>query len=155
VTEPTRPALQRFRLSAAPPLRALAIASTCALLGGFLILFGRVLHWSWPIQLLAGLVMAFGIALAAAALIMVRRLRSVLVLDDSAITVVRGARQQMLRWADIEEVNLRGQRLVLVTRRGSQNAAVLNPGGPANATFAALVTAIRARLDESRGYQQL
>jgi hypothetical protein len=85
---------------------------------------------------------------------MVHRLRSVLLLDDNAITVVRGGRQRMLRWADIEEVNLRGQRLTLVARPGTRSAAVLNPGGSSNAIFTALVDAIRARLDASRGYRQ-
>jgi hypothetical protein len=154
VSEPTGAARQRFRLSAPPPLRALAIASGFTLGGGFLILFGGVLHWPWFVQFLAGLLMAFGVALAAAALLMVHRLRSVLLLDDNAITVVRGSRQRMLRWADIEEVSLRGQRLTFVTRPGTRSAAVLNPGGSSNAIFTALVDAIRARLDASRGYRQ-
>jgi hypothetical protein len=154
VSEPTDRNRQRFRLSAPPPLRALAIASGLALCGGFLMLFGGVLHWPWPIQLLAGLVLAFGVALAAVAVIMVRRLHSVLLLDDHAITVVRGSRQRRLRWSEIEEVNLRGQRLTLVTRPGRRDAAVLNPGGPSNVIFAALVEAIRARLDADRGYTQ-
>jgi hypothetical protein len=155
VSQPIGAASQRFKFSAAPPLRALAIASTCALAGAFLILIGNELHWPGLILVLSGVLLAFGIAFTVAVFVMVRRVRSVLLLDVNAITVVRGRRKTMLKWSDIQEVTLRGQRLVLVGRPGSRSAAVVNPPGSSQAVFAALVDAVKARLDDNRGYRQL
>jgi hypothetical protein len=108
-----------------------------------------------PVVLVVGAAgLAFAIALALAGVILASRLRSTLVLDTDGITLVRGRRTERLPWSDIESVRLTGPRLTFLTKTASGTAvSVINPRGRTDPVFAALVTAIRDRLDVDRGYR--
>ena len=108
-----------------------------------------------PVVLVVGAVgLTFAIALALAGVILARRLRSTLVLDADAITLVRGRRTDRLPWSDIESVRLTGPRLTFLTKTaGAADVSVINPKGRTDPTFTAMVTAIRDRLDVDRSYR--
>ena len=126
------PERQRFRLTAPPPLRALAAAS-------FASVFGVVVLMMWGIRdrgsllLVVGLgSMIFGIALAAGAFLLSARLRTLIYLDADGITLIRGRRNRVLRWADIDQVTLSGARLILQAK-GSARGASLRTSAPSAA----------------------
>jgi Bacterial PH domain len=145
---------ERFALTAAPPIRTLAIAALVAIVGAALMVGSRALSLG-PVVLVVGAAgLAFAIALALAGVILASRLRSTLVLDTDGITLVRGRRTERLPWSDIESVRLTGPRLTFLTKTASGTAvSVINPRGRTDPVFAALVTAIRDRLDVDRGYR--
>ena len=146
------PERQRFRLTAPPPLRALTAAS-------FASVFGVVVLMMWGIRdrgsllLVVGLgSMIFGLALAAGAFLLSARLRTLIYLDADGITLIRGRRNRVLRWADIDQVTLSGARLILQAKGSARGASLINPRSPADFTFVSLMAAIHQRLDASRGY---
>jgi hypothetical protein len=145
------PERQRFRLTPPPPIKALAAAS-------FASVFGVIVLLIWGVRdrgllLVIGLgSMIFGVALAAGAFLLSARLRIVIYLDADGITLIRGRRNRILRWADIDRVTLSGSRLSLQAKGNARGASVINPRSPADFTFIALTAAIQQRLDASRGY---
>jgi hypothetical protein len=145
---------ERFALTAAPPVRALAIASVVAVVGAALTVGSRALGLG-PVVLVmgvAGLLLAAAVTLAV--VILVTRVRSTLLLDPHGITVVRGRRTDHLSWSDINSVNLAGPRLTLITEPASgAGVSVINPRSRTDPTFLALIAAIRGRLDADRGYR--
>jgi hypothetical protein len=144
---------ERFALTAAPPIRTLAIASLVAVVGAAMMVASRALRLG-PVVLVVGVVgLAFAIALALAGVILATRLRSTLVLDTDGITVVRGRRTDRLPWSNIESVRLTGPRLTFLTKTASADVSVINPRGRTDPTFTALLTTIRDRLDVDRGYR--
>jgi len=148
--------IQRFRLTATPPLRALAISAGAALLGAAGVVLASALGWpGWTI-VVAVTVLGLAILLAVVALVAARRLQATVVLEESAITVVSGRARDSLAWSHIERVVQEGPRLTLVARQGVPAAAdlvVLRPGPESDAVFARLVSEIRSRLDRDRGYR--
>jgi hypothetical protein len=146
------PERQRFRLTAPPPIKALTAAS-------FASVFGVIVLLIWGVRdrglllLTVGLgSMIFGIALAVGAFLLSARLRTLIYLDADGITLIRGGRNRVLRWADIDQVTLSGARLTLQAKGNAHSASVINPRSPADFVFVALMAAIRQRLDASRGY---
>jgi hypothetical protein len=146
------PERQRFRLTAPPPIKALTAAS-------FASVFGVIVLLIWGVRdrglllLTVGLgSMIFGIALAVGAFLLSARLRTLIYLDADGITLIRGSRKRVLRWADIDQVTLSGARLTLQAKGNAHSASVINPRSPADFVFVALMAAIRQRLDASRGY---
>ena len=148
------PGAERFALTAAPPVRPLAIASVVAIVGAALIVGSRVLGLG-PVVLAVGVAgLGLAVALAVAALILAVRLRSTLVLDPDGITVIRARRTSRLAWSDIDRVSLAGPRLTLVTKAsGGADVSVVNLRGQSDPTFVSLAMAIRGRLDADRGYR--
>ena len=145
---------ERFALAAAPPIRTLAIASLVAIVGAALMVGSRALSLGSAALVVGAVGLAFAIALALAGVVLASRLRSTLVLDADGITLVRGRRTDRLPWSDIESVRLTGPRLTFLPKRSSgTDVSVINPRGLTDPTFAALVTAIRDRLDVNRGYR--
>jgi hypothetical protein len=101
-------------------------------------------------------IMIFAVVLAAVALVLTVRLRTTLILDSQSITIIKGRRRRVLEWSTIDSVTMRGPRLVLITKpEGRGDATIVNPGGAAEPTFAALASEISRRLDADRGYQRL
>ena len=146
------PERQRFRLTAPPPIKALAAAS-------FASVFGVIVLLIWGVRdrglllLTVGLgSMIFGIALAGGAFLLSARLRTLIYIDAEGITLIRGRRNRVLRWVDIDQVTLSDARLTLQAKGNAHSASVINPRSPADFVFVALMAAIRQRLDASRGY---
>jgi hypothetical protein len=146
------PAEQRFRLSARPPVRALAISSVAALVGAILLVVPVPAGWPTWVMLLGGLIMTLGVALAIIALVATRRLRCVLLLDPAGISVVRQPRSRTLAWSEIDNVTVRGPRLAFHLRSGRQ-VSVVNPPGSSPAVFNSLLVAVQQHLDANRGYR--
>jgi hypothetical protein len=146
------PERQRFRLTAPPPIKALAAASCASFFGVIVLLIWGVRDLG-PLLLVIGVgSMIFGIALAAGAFLLSARLRTLIYLDADGITLIRGRRNRVLRWADIDQVTLSGARLTLQAKGNARSASVINPRSPADFVFVALMAAIHQRLDASRGY---
>ena len=141
---------QVFELRPPPPVRALAISSAAAVAGAIVIVVSN--HPA--VTALGAILLAFGVLLAAAALVLTARLRSTVSLDSSRLEVTRGRRQQSLSWGDIERVEQRSHELVALARPGERDLVVPVPGrrGP---TYVRLLEALRVRLDASRGYGTL
>ena len=143
---------QRFSLSAPPPVRPLAIAAVIALVGAGLMVASQVLELG-AVVLVVGLVgLGLAVALAIAAVVIVARLRTDLVVEPEAITVRRSGQVQRVPWAEIDTVTLTGPRLALVRKAGA-DVMVINPRTPTDPTFVALLAAISRRLDADRGYR--
>jgi hypothetical protein len=146
------PERQRFRLSAPPPIKAL-VAASCASFFGVIVLLVWGLRDRGPLLLVIGVgSMIFGVALAAGAFLLSARLRTVIYLDAEGITLIRGRRNRVLRWDDIDQVTLSGARLTLQAKGNARGASVINPRSSADFVFVALMAAIHQRLDASRGY---
>lgn len=151
--QPTR---QRFALTADMPIRPYLIAAAASSLGALVVIL-----WAWRALPTAVLVvgvalMAFGVVLLLAAYVISKRLRSVLTLDDSAITVTRGRSARRLLWSDIAEVRLAGPRMILIPKSGGARAMqIINPGGSSASSFQGAAEAIQNRLDADRGYTNL
>jgi hypothetical protein len=152
VTEPGVQAQERFRMSARPPVRALMIASFTAIIGAAMMVLTAVSRWPTGLMWVGGCIMAAAVGLSAAALVATQRLQSVVLLDGTGLTVVRGQRRSVTPWSDIEEVTLRGPQLRLTKRAGQPPETIVQPPGTPEAVFTALVDAVRRRLDASRGY---
>jgi hypothetical protein len=146
------PERQRFRLSAPPPIKAL-VAASCASFFGVIVLLVWGVRDRGPLLLVIGVgSMIFGVALAAGAFLLSARLRTVIYLDAEGITLIRGRRNRVLRWDDIDQVTLSGARLTLQAKGNARGASVINPRSSADFVFVALMAAIHQRLDASRGY---
>jgi hypothetical protein len=144
---------ERFALSAAPPVRTFAIAALVAIVGAGLMVGSRALDLGSVVLVLGLAGVAFALALALTAVILVRSLRSTLVLDTDGITLIRGRRTDRLPWSDIDRVSLVGQRLTFLTKQSrGTDVSVISPRSNTDPTFLSLVAAIRGRLDADRGY---
>jgi PH (Pleckstrin Homology) domain-containing protein len=145
---------ERFILTAPPPLRSLAIASLVAVVGAALTVSSRALRLGPAVLVLGIVTLGLAAALVLAAVILVSRLTSTLVLDADGITVRHGRRTERLAWSDIDSVRLTGQRLTFLTKPVSDaEVSVINPRSETDPNFASLVRAIRGRLDANRGYR--
>ena len=81
-------------------------------------------------------------------------MRTVVVAGSDDLAVLRGRQSRSVAWSEIDKVSLRGPRLTVITKTGGgANLVVINPRTPADPTFAALIAAVRRRLDVDRGYQ--
>ena len=138
---------QAFQLRAAPPIRALAIASAAAIAGAVVI----ALSGHPATTAVGAVVLAFGVLLAGAALLLTARLRSTVTLTADGIAVARGRNRARLDWGDIERVEQHDHRLVALAREGKRDLVIVVPARR-GATYAALVESLRVRLDASRGY---
>ena len=145
---------QRFTLTAPPPVRALAIAAVTALVGAGLIVISQMLDLGAVVLAVGVVGLVLAVALAVAALVLGARVRSELLLETEAITIRGAGEERRVPWADIDTVTLLGPRLTFVRRTGA-DVVVVNPRGPADRTFRALLTAVRRRLDADRGYRDL
>lgn len=145
---------QRFVLRAQTPLRALVIASGSEVIGAILLVGWDALDLPVVVVVLAALLLAFGSAVLLAAVLAFGRLAQTVEVGPSGVTLhTRSRDATTLAWADVKQVTLNGDRLVLKTASEDQAMAVRNPGGGADRTFAAMTEAIRARLDADRGYR--
>ena len=77
-----------------------------------------------------------------------------MVLDGAGVTVHRGGRSHSLAWSAIDQVDLEGPRLSMISNDADRPDLVLiNPRTPTDQTFLALVAAVQKRLDADRGYR--
>jgi hypothetical protein len=146
------PERQRFRLTAPPPIKALAAASFASVFGVIVLLIWGVRNRGLLLLVIGLGSMIFGIALAVGAFLLSARLSILIYLDADGIRLIRGRRNRALRWADVDQVTLSGSRLSLQAKGNARGASVINPRSPADFTFVALTAAIQQRLDASRGY---
>lgn len=155
MSEPLPAREARFVLAAPPPVRAVAISAGLVVVGVLLLVLTAA--YAGPVGLLVlGVVLAvLGVALGLTALLLTRRIRSVVVSTPDAITVQHGGDRHELRWSEVGEVRVVGHRLVLGRKEGEGSVSVLNPRMRANPTFLALMTEVQQRLDADRGYSPL
>jgi len=147
---------QRFLLRAPSPVRALATASVCAVVGAVLLVLWAAHSWPLVVAVVAVLLLAFGLALVLAAVLAQMRLQQTVEVTPEGVTLGRGRGRRMVRWSDIAAVKLVGARLVLEPAQPAGSAAeLLNPGGSAEPTFLALLAALQHGLDRDRGYRPL
>jgi hypothetical protein len=149
----TEPAGQRFVLRPPPPVRALGIASVSVVVGAVLVvLWGE---WSRPLilVLLAVILMAAGVALASAALVIHQMLCQTVIVAETGITVLDRRARRTLSWSSIGQVSVIGPRLLL--RNDGDPVKIINSRGPTDPVFVALVSAITLKLDADRGYRNL
>jgi len=142
---------QDFALRATPPVRAFAIAAGAALVAIVMLGIALTGRASTALTVVGVVLLLLGLALGLAAVVLARRLRASVRVDDQALTLRRGRRTQSLAWSDVGEVTLEGARLSLVAKSGG-SLEVVNPRTPGDPTFVALLRAIRKRLDADRGY---
>ena len=143
----------RFVLAAPPPVRALAISAGLVVVGVVLLVLTSAYAWSVGVLVLAVVLAVLGVALGLAALLLTRRIRSVVLSTPESITVEHGRDRHELRWSEVGEVRVVGHRLVLSRKAGEGSVSVLNPRMRANPTFLALMTEVQQRLDADRGYK--
>ena len=147
------PSEERFELKPAPPVRAMAISAVTAIVGAGLIVLATANAWSLAVVIVGIALLIFGVSLAVTALLLVQRMRTVVVVGSDDLAVLRGRQSGSVSWSKIDKVSLRGPRLTVITKTGGgANLAVVNPRTPADPTFAALIAAVRRRLDVDRGY---
>ena len=145
----------RFVLAPPPPVRALAIAAGLVVVGVVLLVLTSAYGWPVGVLVLAVVLAVLGVALALAALVLTRRIRSVVRSTPELITVEHGGARHELRWSEVGEVRVVGHRLVLSRKEGEGSVSVLNPRMRANPTFLALMNEVQQRLDADRGYSPL
>lgn len=157
MTQPSGPtAPQRFVLRAELPFRALAIAAVSAIVGAVLLVLWGALELPALALVVGIVVLAFALAVTVAAGLAERRWRQTVLVEDAALTVSSRDSRRTLRWSDVKAVRLEGDRLVFTRTSGEQDPTeVNNPHGPSERTFAAMLSAISARLDADRGYHSL
>jgi hypothetical protein len=154
--QPAREA--RFVLAAPPPVRALAISAGLVVIGVALLVLTSAYGWPVGILVLAVVLTVVGVALALAALVLTRRIRSIVLSTPDAITIQHGSDRHQLRWSEVGEVRVVGHRMVLTRKpndegtQGQGSVSVLNPRMRANPTFLALMSEVQQRLDADRGY---
>ncbi len=146
---------QHFVLVATPPLRALAIAAVTEVLGALLLVGWQALDLPLVAGVLGALLLAAGTALLGAAVILTRRLRTTVELSDDAVRVTRTGRTRSLRWEAVREVTLLHPQLRVIAADPADEVVITNPRGPRDPRFAALLEALRQRLDAGRGYRPL
>ena len=151
-----RPQAARFTLTAPPPVRSLAISAVAAVITAVVTVLGSAFDLPQAVTVVGISLMIFAIMLAAAALVLTRRLRTTLILDPESITIINGRRRRVVPWSTIASVRQQGSRLLLITKPdGGANATVVNPRTATDATFEALLGEIRQRLDADRGYRRV
>ena len=146
---------QQFVLAATPPLRALAIAAVTEVLGALLLVGWQALDLPLVAAVLGALLLAAGTVLLGAAVILTGRLRTIVELGDDAVRVTRAGRTRSLRWEVVREVTLLHPQLRVLTTDPADELLITNPRGPGDPRFAALLEALRQRLDAGRGYRPL
>jgi hypothetical protein len=151
-----RPQAARFTLTAPPPVRSLAISAVAAVMAAVVTVLGSAFDLPQAVTVVGISLMIFAIMLAAAALVLTRRLRTTLILDPESITIINGRRRRVVPWSTIASVRQQGSRLLLITKPdGGANATVVNPRTETDARFEALLGEIRQRLDADRGYRRI
>ena len=151
-----RPQAARFTLTAPPPVRSLAISAVAAVMAAVATVLGSAFDLPQAVTVVGISLMIFAIMLAAAALVLTRRLRTTLILDPESITIINGRRRRVVPWSTIASVRQQGSRLLLITKPdGGANATVVNPRTETSAMFEALLGEIRQRLDADRGYRRV
>ena len=146
---------QQYVLGARPPVRALLIGSVTTLVGAIVVVASHAAWRSTAGTTIGAIALILGLALSLAAWLAWRRLRAVVVLDRTGVTVLRGRQRTGLAWPEIGEVRLTGPRLTLVPKDGGGGIDLVNPAEPTDPTFIALLAALRAGLDADRGYHNL
>ena len=149
-----RPQAARFTLTAPAPVRSLAISAVAAVMAAVVTVLGSAFDLPQAVTVVGISLMIFAIMLAAAALVLTRRLRTILILDPESITIINGRRRRVLPWSTIASVRQQGSRLLLITKPDG-GATVVNPRTETDATFEALLGEIRQRLDADRGYRRV
>ena len=149
------PQERRFVLAAPPPVRSLAISAGAAVIAAVLIVLGSALDLPEVVTVGGVVLLILAVVLAVIALVLTARLRTTLLLDAEAITIIKGRRRRVLPWSMIDLVRRKGPRLLLITKpEGGADATVLNPGTATDATFDELIAEIGRRLDADRGYRR-
>jgi hypothetical protein len=147
--------VRRFLLAAAPPVRALAIAAGAEVLGALLLVGWQALDLPLVAAVVAGLLLAFGTVLLAAAVVLAGRLRTVVELTEDGVGVTRAGRSRSVPWSAVQEVKLQHPQLQVVTDDPAGGLVITNPRGATDPRFAALLEALHQRLEAERGHRPL
>lgn len=141
-------------LTSPPPTRAYAIAAGCAVLGAVLLVAGSSGGWPIGVVALGGVVLAFGIVLALAALILVRRSRASFAFDADGYRITGPGGTVTGRWDRTRQVTMSagGHRIGLL---GEPDRHVLSPAPASDPRARAMLADLKERLDADRGYRPL
>ena len=150
-----QPPVQRFTLNATPPVRALAIAAGTEVLGALLLVGWQALDLPLVVAVVGALLLALGTLLVAAALVLGGRLRTLVELTPDNLRVTRAGRSRAVPWSAVQEVRLQHPQVQVVTEDPADGLVITNPRGAADPRFAAMLDALRERLDTDRGYRPL
>ena len=153
---PDQASVQRFVLRARTPLNALALAAGLEVIGAILLVTWGALDLPLVVGILGGLLLACGGGAMLAGVLALRRFAQTVELTSMGVTVAGAQGTRTLPWSSVTQVTLNGRVLTLQTGSDrDEPVEVLNPRGPAEVTFAALIEALRERLDTDRGYRPL
>ena len=137
-------------------LGGLGRAAGLEVVGAILLVTWGALDLPLVVCILGGLLLACGGAAMLAGVLALRRFAQTVELSATGVTVTSAQGTRTLPWSTVTQVTLNGRVLTLQTGSDrDEPVEVLNPRGPAEATFAALIEALRGRLDADRGYRPL
>jgi len=146
---PTETLSERYQLPVRPPVRLLLMASFSATVGSL-----EVIAWAafglprFVLQAGTALI-AVGVGLGVWALIADRRVRWILYVSASSLTIARGSRRWQQPWANISAVHLVGSRLVIEGPEGQpQHTAAVAPEARGSDMLTQMLRAIHARLGQ-------
>lgn len=140
---------ETHRLAPKPPVRAYAIAAAAVVAGMALILAGTVAVLQ-PVVIVGVVLLVLGAGLAVAAVILVLRASTKVIMDDAGLEVRRVGWRRRIPWSEITAVKATRHHFIVVANSGGTE--FVNPRDGEDRTVTALMTAIRDRLDANRGY---
>jgi hypothetical protein len=146
---------QTFVLRPSPPLRGLAISAAAVLVGVVVMVAATEFGWPAPLTWLALALVVAGAVIGVAAWVSARRLRSEIVVRETGITVAGVRGRTTLPWSAVDRVTAIDNQLVLIRKDDGPQVLIVNPRGAREPSYVRLVTAIRRRMDDDRGYRTL
>ena len=148
---------QRFSLQARPPTRAYLISGVASIVGAVLLVVALNSRWPVAVVLLGMFLMACGLVLSTTALLTRSRYQTTIVVERDSVTLINGRRRRVLNWTEVGDVKVQGPHLIFSPQAaGGRTEVVLFDKRQTNTgVFQDLVTALRHRLDISRGYKPL
>jgi len=136
-------------------VRPLAIAAGTVVIAALLVVLWRSAALPLVVGVLGAVLLVLGLGLALTAVLLTARLRTEVLLEPEAVTVVRGGRRRSVSWSQVREVTLEHPRLTLVSGDSEAGLVVVNPRSAGDRRFGDLVASITQRLDSDRGYREL
>lgn len=147
--------MQSYELTPAPPVRAMAIGAVADLIGAVALVIG--LDRGWVVLIVLGIVvLALGLGLLVAAVLLRARVRTTVALDSDGVLISSGGQQRRAAWSAITGLSTDGPTIYL--DREPADGPPLKIGSPRGASdpqFTELGAELAARLDHDRGYRPL
>jgi hypothetical protein len=147
--------MQKYVLTAAPPVRAVAIGAIADLIAAVLLVLG--IDRGAVAMIVIGIVVSvLALGLIVAALLLRTKVRTVVRLDDDAVAITSGGKQASATWAEITGVSTDGPTIYLDRKPADGPPLKIgSPRGAADVSFNRLADELTRRLDRNRGYRRL